>query len=65
MVLPQGQVFFGPLYGLLLLMFMGVLYLMGGTVLQGFETTKAITFVRVVCDVAYFPIIGNLLANLN
>ena len=34
--LPHGQVFVGPSYGLLLLMFMCVLYPMGGTELKGF-----------------------------
>ena len=45
---------------------MCVLYPMGGTLLQGiFNATKAITFVRVVCDVDHFPIVGDLLADLN
>ena len=36
MVLPQGHSFFGPLYWLLLLLFMCVLYLMGGTLWDQF-----------------------------
>ena len=72
MVLPHGQVFVGPLYGLLLLMFMGVLYLMGGTELQGFEITSYApgghfcVGIRVAtCNVNDLSVIGDLLADLN
>ena len=67
MVFPQGQVLVGPLYWLLLVLLMCALYLMGGTELKGFEITSYAPVVRQsrVCDVAYFSIIGDLLANLD
>jgi len=56
MVLPQGHSFFGPLYWLLLVLLMGVLYLMGGT-LKDLRPA--------VCDIYDLSIIGDLLANLD
>jgi len=56
MVLPQGHSFFGPLYWLLLVLLMCVLYHSGGT-LKDLRPA--------VGDVDHFPIIGDLLANLN
>ena len=70
MVLPHGQVFVGPLYWLLL--FMCVLYPMGGTELKGFEITSYAPVghfcvgIRVAtCDVNDLSVIGDLLADVN